>query len=85
MLGALVPDAARGRILAGRMYAASAADGPNVCACFGVTRETIRHAIVTQRLDSVREIGAALKAGTNCGSCTPELEVILRDLRVSLA
>jgi assimilatory nitrate reductase catalytic subunit len=82
MLGAPVPDAARTRILAGRMYDAAAAEGPKVCACFGVTRDAIRHAIATHRLDSVKQIGALLKAGTNCGSCIPELEVLLQSMRV---
>ncbi len=82
MLGAPVPDAARGRVLAGRMYDAIAAEGPKVCACFGVTRDAIRHAIATHRLDTVRQIGVLLNAGTNCGSCVPELEAMLRDIRV---
>jgi assimilatory nitrate reductase catalytic subunit len=82
MLGAPVPDAVRGKILAGRMYDATAAEGPKVCACFGVTRDAIRHAVATHQLGSVQQIGARLRAGTNCGSCIPELEAILRDVRV---
>jgi assimilatory nitrate reductase catalytic subunit len=82
MLGAPVPDASRPKILAGRMYDAAAAEGPNVCACFGVTRDAIRHAVTTHRLNSVQQIGVTLRAGTNCGSCVPELEEILRDVRV---
>lgn len=82
MLGAPVPDSARTTILAGRMYGATAAEGPKVCACFGVTRDAIRHAVVTHHLTSAREIGAHLQAGTNCGSCIPELEEILRDVRI---
>jgi assimilatory nitrate reductase catalytic subunit len=82
MLGAPVPDAARTRILAGRMYDATAAEGPKVCACFGVTRDAIRHAIATHRLSSVQQVGVLLRAGTNCGSCIPELEEILRDVRM---
>ncbi len=82
MLGAPVADAARGRILAGRMFDATAAQGPKVCACFGVSREAVRHAVVAHRLGSVRQIGARLQAGTNCGSCIPELEEILRDVRI---
>jgi assimilatory nitrate reductase catalytic subunit len=34
-------------------------------------------------LDSLAGIGAALKAGTNCGSCIPELKEILRDIHVA--
>ena len=82
MLGAPVPDSARGQILAGRMYDATAAEGPKVCACFGVTRDAVRHAVATHHLSSVKQIGALLQAGTNCGSCIPELEEILRDVRL---
>jgi assimilatory nitrate reductase catalytic subunit len=38
---------------------------------------TIVEAIRTRGLRSVEEIGAALEAGTNCGSCLPELGRIL--------
>jgi assimilatory nitrate reductase catalytic subunit len=82
MLGAPVPDSARPRVLAGRMYDATAAEGPKICACFGVTRDAIRHGVTTHRLSSVQQIGVLLRAGTNCGSCIPELEEILRDVRV---
>jgi assimilatory nitrate reductase catalytic subunit len=82
MLGAPVPDSARATILSGRMYGATAAEGPRICACFGVTRDAIRHAVATHQLRTVREVGAMLRAGTNCGSCIPELEEILRDVRI---
>jgi assimilatory nitrate reductase catalytic subunit len=82
MLGAPVPDAARARLLAGRPQDAVAAEGPRVCACFGVSRDAVRHAAVTHRLRTVSEIGVVLRAGTNCGSCIPEIEEILRDVRM---
>jgi assimilatory nitrate reductase catalytic subunit len=82
ILGAPVADNARGRLLAGRLYDKAAAEGPRVCACFGVTRDAVRHAVVTHRLRTAAEIGVVLGAGTNCGSCVPELEEILRDVRV---
>ena len=82
MLGAPVPDAMRGTILAGRLYDATAAEGPRICACFGVTRDAVRHAVATRHLSSVQQIGTQLRAGTNCGSCIPELEEILRDVRI---
>jgi len=82
ILGAPVADNARGRLLAGRLYDKAAAEGPRVCACFGVTRDAVRHAVVTHRLRTAAEIGVVLGAGTNCGSCVPELEAILRDVRV---
>ena len=52
--------------------------GRTVCTCFGVGLETLQAAIVERRLASVAEIGAALRAGTNCGSCIPEISAILR-------
>ena len=82
ILGAPVPDVARGRLLAGKLYDKTAAEGPRICACFGVTRDAIRHAVVTHRLKNTAEIGVVLGAGTNCGSCVPELEEILRDVRM---
>jgi assimilatory nitrate reductase catalytic subunit len=36
-------------------------------------------AITQRRLTSVAEIGRSLQAGTNCGSCIPELKKLLRE------
>jgi len=41
---------------------------------------TLHRAIATRRLTSVAEIGAVLRAGTNCGSCIPELKAILSEI-----
>jgi assimilatory nitrate reductase catalytic subunit len=38
---------------------------------------TITAAIAAQNLISVDQIGAALQAGTSCGSCRPELAALL--------
>jgi len=51
--------------------------GRAVCACFGVGEKTILNAIQTQGLDSVEAVGQCLKAGTNCGSCVPEIRRLL--------
>ena len=51
--------------------------GRTVCACFGVGANTLRRGIQAQGLDSVEAIGHALRAGTNCGSCIPELQSLL--------
>lgn len=51
--------------------------GPTVCACFGVGRNTLLKAIHEKGIRSVEEIGALLKAGTNCGSCVPEIKALL--------
>jgi assimilatory nitrate reductase catalytic subunit len=85
LLGQSVPDSERGRLLAGLARGGEGEDGPHVCACFGIARQAVRHAVVTHRLRSVAEIGAHLRAGTNCGSCVPELEEILRDVRAPAA
>ncbi len=82
ILGAPVPDSIRPTILAGRRSAATVAEGPKVCACFGVSRDAIRHAVATHQLRTVPDVGELLRAGTNCGSCIPEVEEILRDVRV---
>jgi assimilatory nitrate reductase catalytic subunit len=50
-----------------------------VCSCFSVSEERIAAAIREDGLTSVAQIGARLKAGTNCGSCIPELKKLLRD------
>ena len=47
--------------------------GAIVCSCFGVGVNTIAGAIASGQCVSVAEIGSALKAGSNCGSCRPEI------------
>jgi assimilatory nitrate reductase catalytic subunit len=56
--------------------------GRTICACFAVGLSTIYRAITERRLTSISEIGRTLRAGTNCGSCIPELRGILRILEV---
>nr|WP_319247933.1 molybdopterin-dependent oxidoreductase [uncultured Celeribacter sp.] len=51
--------------------------GPVLCSCFNVGVNTILAAIETRGLMSVDAIGEALQAGTNCGSCRPELSALL--------
>ena len=51
--------------------------GRIVCACHGVGEKTILAAIKSQGLNSVEEVGSCLKAGTNCGSCVPEIRKLL--------
>ena len=47
-----------------------------VCVCFGIGEGRIRDAIAAG-CHSVEQIGAATTAGTNCGSCRPELRALL--------
>ena len=69
-----------GQVLAGRPSADQPDPGPTLCACFGVGVNTILAAIRDRNLHSVADIGAALNAGTNCGSCRPELSALLARL-----
>jgi len=77
LLGTRIEPEARSNILAGGIVGATNASGPTICACFGVGLNTLNDAIVSRRLTNVAAIGAALRAGTNCGSCIPELKAIL--------
>jgi assimilatory nitrate reductase catalytic subunit len=81
--GDVLPEA-RLTLLAGRDEAESpaGAGGRTVCACFAVGLRTLYGTIMERRLTSVAEIGEALRAGTNCGSCVPELRGILRSVAV---
>ncbi|WP_400769822.1 molybdopterin-dependent oxidoreductase [Methylosinus sporium] len=63
----------RKALLSGRSPDGAAQDGPIVCACFGVGARAIDTAI-TNGARSVAAIGETLRAGTNCGSCIPELK-----------
>jgi assimilatory nitrate reductase catalytic subunit len=63
-------------VLSGKSMDGVANAGPIVCACFGVGRSTICDAIAAGA-STAAEIGAKLKAGTNCGSCIPELKRLI--------
>jgi assimilatory nitrate reductase catalytic subunit len=54
-----------------------AASGPVVCACFGVGLAAIQDALASGKAASAEQIGKALRAGTKCGSCLPELRSIV--------
>ncbi|HEY3680404.1 MAG TPA: (2Fe-2S)-binding protein, partial [Bradyrhizobium sp.] len=66
----------RRTLLSGKSADGLANAGPVVCACFGVGRTTICGAIAAGA-DSTAAIGVQLKAGTNCGSCIPELKRLI--------
>jgi assimilatory nitrate reductase catalytic subunit len=69
-------DGQRRMLLSGKSADGLANAGPIVCACFGVGRATICDAIAAGA-GSPAEIGAKLRAGTNCGSCIPELKRLI--------
>jgi assimilatory nitrate reductase catalytic subunit len=87
MLGATIADESRAYLLAGAAAApvGQAVGGPILCACFRVGVGTLQQAIREQDLTSVEAIGRALRAGTNCGSCIPEMKRVLRAARTGVA
>lgn len=66
----------RRSLLAGRSLEGKADEGPIVCVCYQVGKKRIEAAIA-EGLRSPEGIGAATRAGTNCGSCVPELNRLL--------
>src|SRR5690606_35571835 len=73
LLGQSADDASRFLLLGG---GPGQDDGPIVCACFQVGRHRIEDA-VRQGCSSTEALGQALRCGTNCGSCLPELRALL--------
>ena len=82
LLGTAIAPEMRTYVLAGQGAgtAASRSSGRTVCACFAVGLQTLHRTIATRRLTSIAEIGTVLRAGTNCGSCIPELKAILSEM-----
>ncbi len=74
----------RADILAGRPGGDRPDPGPIVCACFGVGANQIA-AAARSGCHSVEAVGAALKAGTNCGSCRAEIRGIVDVNRLEAA
>jgi assimilatory nitrate reductase catalytic subunit len=72
-------------LLSGRAPANAPDEGRTVCSCFNVGLNRIAAAIRDGGLTSAEQIGAALKAGTNCGSCIPELKELIGHVRCGQA
>ena len=80
LLSAEALDAsARRALLSGRSPVPAVDEGRTVCSCFGVGINRLVAAIQSQHLTTVQEVGQALRAGTNCGSCIPEIKEIIAD------
>lgn len=69
----------RNRLVAGTSGVDSPDTGAIVCSCFNIGKNTIVDYINESGSCSVEAIGEKLKAGTNCGSCRPELKFILNN------
>lgn len=70
--------------LAGRSVADQPDAGTTVCACFNVGRNTLLDA-AANGARSVGALGEATCAGTNCGSCKPELKALLAEASLPMA
>jgi assimilatory nitrate reductase catalytic subunit len=60
--------------------------GAQICTCFNVTQPEIEAQLKTcQGSEEVRlaQLQAALKCGTNCGSCVPQLKKIIRATQIA--
>jgi assimilatory nitrate reductase catalytic subunit len=79
LLGTKIEPEMRTLLLAGNPDGPCAARSPGrtICACFGVGLNALHDAIASRRATSIAEIGTTLRAGTNCGSCIPELKAML--------
>jgi assimilatory nitrate reductase catalytic subunit len=73
-----ISAADRACLLAGTPADGAADSGATVCACFNVGRTAIAK-VVAQGCHDPGSIGKQLKAGTQCGSCVPELRRIIAD------
>ena len=63
-------------LLAGHAGEGGQQRGAVICSCFQVDEATLSH-VVEQGADSVEALGRACRAGSNCGSCIPELKRFL--------
>ncbi|MDT8757589.1 molybdopterin-dependent oxidoreductase [Sphingomonas psychrotolerans] len=81
LIGQIGAPAAGPAVLAGAPPGVRDDRGPIVCLCFDVGLKTIVHAVASQQLTSVEAVGAALSAGTNCGSCRPAIRRLIEQNR----
>ena len=64
--------------MAGRAASNQPDKGAIVCSCFNVGDKEIANAVKSGTCASTEAIGQTLSAGTNCGSCRNEIDVIVR-------
>jgi assimilatory nitrate reductase catalytic subunit len=84
-LGREVMAAERMALLAGIEPEGARPAARIVCACFAVGETAIADAIRDKGLTTPAAVGAALKAGTNCGSCIPEIRKLLATAGMAVA
>ncbi len=84
IVGLVGTDISAGIALAGRASADMPDPGATVCSCLNVGVNTLRTAIA-DGANSVDKLGDCTGAGTNCGSCKPELAALLAELKTPVA
>ncbi len=67
----------RACLLAGKPTNDRENSGPIICSCFTVGRNTILKTVIEHDIKDIESIGRLLQAGTNCGSCIPEIRELL--------
>ena len=73
------------QILAGRSAANQIDRGAIECSCFEIGLNQIVEAVTSGGCITLDAVGAALKAGTNCGSCRPEIGRVIHDHAIAKA
>ena len=71
-------DKDRVNLLSGKPPSDQKDAGRTVCACFNVGINTLIETIQSQNLTSPEQVGEILRAGTNCGSCVPEIRELIQ-------
>jgi len=71
-------DKDRVNLLSGKPPSDQKDAGRTVCACFNVGINTLVDTIKLQNLTSPEQVGEILRAGTNCGSCVPEISNLIK-------
>ncbi len=78
-------DQDRTSILTGKPAGAQQDAGRIVCACFGVGLNLLTSTIRQQNLTTPEAVGEVLRAGTNCGSCVPEIRDLIAEVQAGTA
>ncbi len=76
-LGAVVEPRRRYQIMAGLPSANQEDKGEIVCSCFMVGANQIQRCLRENQCQTVDSVGTHTNAGTNCGSCRGELQLLL--------
>ena len=71
-------------VLAGLPAESNKDKGKIVCACESVGEKEIKNALSDTGCETVHDLGKILRAGTNCGSCRPELSRLVDEFSVSV-